>query len=82
MQFKIVENNPFINSNGLDSFMTLKQQYNVILVGISKFVNNEYNLIKNPTQKDVFHVGDYAIVMGNTIGKDKITEVFGVEEGI
>jgi voltage-gated potassium channel len=82
MQFKIIENNPFINSNGLDSFMTLKQQYNVILVGISKFVNNEYNLIKNPTQKDVFHVGDYAIVMGNTIGKDKITEVFGVEEGI
>jgi voltage-gated potassium channel len=82
MQFRITENNPFINTNGLDSFMALKQKYNVILVGISKLVNNEYNLIKNPTNKDTFQAGDYAIVMGNTTGKDLITEVFGVEEGI
>jgi K+/H+ antiporter YhaU regulatory subunit KhtT len=62
--------------------MALKQKYNVILVGISKLVNNEHNLIKNPTQKDTLQVGDYAIVMGNTSGKDLIREAFGVEEGI
>jgi voltage-gated potassium channel len=82
MQFRITENNPFINTNGLDSFMAFKQKYNVILVGISKLVNNEHNLIKNPTQKDTIQAGDYAIVMGNTTGKNLLREAFGVDEGI
>jgi voltage-gated potassium channel len=82
MQFKVVASNPFINQKGLDLFLKLKQEYNVILVGISKLNNSSYNLIKNPTNDHQLDVGDYAVIMGNPKGREEITRVFGVAEGI
>ena len=82
MQFKVVASNPFINQKGLDLFLKLKQEYNVILVGISKLSNHSYNLIKNPTNDHQLEVGDYAVIMGNPKGREVITQVFGVAEGI
>lgn len=82
MQFKVVASNPFINQKGLDLFLKLKQEYNVILVGISKLNNRSYNLIKNPTNDHQLDVGDYAVIMGNPKGREEITKVFGVAEGI
>ena len=82
MQFKVVASNPFINQKGLDLFLKLKQEYNVILVGISKMNNRSYNLIKNPTNDHQLDVGDYAVIMGNPKGREEITLVFGVAEGI
>lgn len=84
MQFKITASNPYIQSKGLDCFIDLKSKYNVILVGISKPAPNrgDYELIKNPTNEHTLAENDYAIILGNLGGKKKITEVFGVEEGI
>jgi voltage-gated potassium channel len=84
MQFKITAGNPYIQSKGLDSFVALKNKHNVILVGISKPapVNGEYELIKNPTNAHTIEENDYVIVLGNLKGKQELTTVFGVEEGI
>jgi hypothetical protein len=51
-------------------------------VGISKRINGEAVLINNPTNDHSIDKGDYAIILGNPRGKDLVTEVFGVEEGI
>jgi voltage-gated potassium channel len=84
MQFKITAGNPYIQSKGLDSFIDLKNKHNVILVGISKPspVSGEYELIKNPTNEHTIAENDYVIVLGNLKGKQELTTVFGVEEGI
>ncbi|MFM7709794.1 MAG: potassium channel family protein [Ferruginibacter sp.] len=84
MQFKIITGNPYIRSKGLDSFVDLKNKYNVILVGISKPspANGEYALIKNPTNAHTIEENDYVIVLGNLKGKKELTTAFGVEEGL
>lgn len=82
MQFKMIPSNPFIGKKGLDIFIDLKTKFNVILVGISKAKNNYSLLIKNPTNDHTIELNDYLVVMGNPKGKDQLTELFGVEEGI
>jgi len=82
MQFKITETNPYLGYKGLDLFLELKTKFNVILVGISKENSTESQLIKNPTNMHSLELNNYAILMGNTKGKDAITESFGIEEGI
>jgi len=82
MQFKIINSNPYINHKGLDTFMDLKTKFNIILIGISKAVGNYSSLIKNPTNDHLIELDDYLVVMGNPNGKNQLTEVFGVEEGI
>jgi voltage-gated potassium channel len=82
MQFKINEKNQYIGQKGVDIFIDLKSKYNVVLIGISKLIDKEYALIKNPTNEHTIAENDYVIILGNPAGKKKITEVFGVEEGI
>ena len=82
MQFKIIESNPYVNSKGLDTFIDLKTKFNIILAGISKANNNHSQMIKNPTNEHIIELNDYLIVMGNPKGRDEITKLFGVEEGI
>lgn len=82
MQFKIIESNPYINHKGLDTFIDLKTKFNIILTGISKALDNHSQIIKNPTNEHTIELNDYVIVMGNPKGRDEITKLFGVEEGI
>jgi voltage-gated potassium channel len=82
MQFKILPTNPYVNEKALDLFVRLKQEYNVVLVGISKKQNDSYFLIKNPTNDHKLEANDYAVIMGSPSGRIKITEVFQVSEGI
>lgn len=82
MQFKVTELNPYTNKKGQDTFFELKSKYNVILVGISKSVNNYKVLVKNPTNDHIIELHDYIIIMGNLLSKKIMTDLFGIEEGI
>jgi voltage-gated potassium channel len=82
MQFLVVKENLFINQSYLDVFYSLKKGYNVILVAISKFENGAYKLYKNPEREIKVELNDYLVVMSNQIAKDKIVELFKVDEGI
>jgi len=82
MQFKITSTNPYLNYKGLDLFLELKTKFNVILVGMSKYNATDSILIKNPTNEHTLELDNYAILMGNTKGKEAISASFGIEEGI
>jgi voltage-gated potassium channel len=82
MQFKMIDANPYLSKKGLDTFIELKTKFNVILVGISKAKDNYSSLVKNPTNDHTIELNDYLVVMGSPKGKDQLTELFRVEEGI
>ena len=82
MQYKVINNNEYLNFKCLDLFIELKQNFNMILVGISKFDGRDYKLIKNPSNDNIVSVNDYLILLGNTEAKEKIYSKFKVEEGI
>ncbi len=80
-EFKVDEKNPFLSSNCLDTFITLKKEHNAILLGISKKTGSEYELIKNPGEKDTIEKGDYIIIVADGTTKKEIEKLFGVKEG-
>jgi voltage-gated potassium channel len=82
MQFLVTENNPYVSFKGEDLFIELKTKLNVVLMAISKRNNGEITMINVPTNNHVLEAGDYAIIFGNPQGKERVAEVFGVEEGI
>lgn len=76
--------NKFKNTNCFDTFMSLKTDYNVILMGISKPVAGErdkWTLIKNPGKDVLINEGDYLIMMANGASKRKLENVFNAPEG-
>ena len=82
MQYKVIQTNEYLNFKCFDLFIELKQNFNMILVGISKFDGRDYKLIKNPSNDNIVSVNDYLILLGNTEAKEKIFNKFKVEEGI
>jgi voltage-gated potassium channel len=79
MQFRIIEENPFVNAKCFDLFIQLKKDLNVILVGLSK---KNGKLINNPTNQHTVEVGDYLAVLGCPKARMELTSLFQVEEGI
>ena len=82
MQYKVIQTNEYLNFKCFDLFIELKQNFNMILVGISKFDGRDYKLIKNPSNENIVSLNDYLILLGNTEAKEKIYSKFKVEEGI
>lgn len=80
-QYEVISKNPFVNKNCFDSFMDLKIQYDSILLGISKFEDNNWNVIKNPSKNVIIKEGDFLILMTNGINKGKLEDAFKVSEG-
>lgn len=81
LQYKVVMDNHYLNQNYIDTFISLKKENNIILVGISKLVDGQYHLIKNPKDDIQIELNDYLIVIGNDLAKKQIFEKFKIEEG-
>jgi voltage-gated potassium channel len=79
MQFRVIQENPFLNAKCFDLFVQLKKDLNVILVGLSK---KNGKLINNPTNSHTVEVGDYVAVLGCPKARMEMTRLFQVEEGI
>ncbi len=82
MQYKVCPENEYLEYKCLDLFIELKRDFNIVLIGISKFDGHRYKLIKNPTNEHTVSVNDYLVVIGNNESKLKILSKFKVEEGI
>ena len=80
-EYLIKENNSVAHKDYLDVFYKIKEEYDCILLGLSKFDNNERKLLMNPPKGTTVDPGDYLILMGNGIAKKKIQDDFQVEEG-
>jgi len=81
VEFKVESSNPFLRQNCLDAFISLKKEYNVILMGLSKKGKSGYDLIKNPGEDIVIEKGDYLIIVVDGTTKKEIERLFGAKEG-
>ena len=82
MEIIVKRENKFAGTNCFDTFMSLKVDFNVILLGISKPKGNDkWELIKNPGKDITVAVGDYLIMMANGASKRKLEDFFRATEG-
>ena len=81
LQYYTNENSPLIGKQYLDVFVDLKKQFNVVVLGLSRKIDNDYKLIKNPSTEITFKESDYIILLANGDNIPKIEEYFGVSEG-
>ena len=81
-QYLVTDNNPHANREYKDVFQSLKDEHNIILIGISKLgQDGNRNLIKNPADAIIVSPGDYLIMIMTGEDENPITELFGVAEG-
>lgn len=82
-QYKVIEDNHYINKLYNDAFFDVKKKYNSILLGLSKKQKDgEFKLYKNPSDDIKIEKGDYILVITNGLQEVKLIEAFGVEEGV
>jgi len=76
-QYKMLRENSLIGKKYLDTFMTIKQQFNAVVIGmvidgkVSKNPENDYKIKEH----------DYLILISNHNCKKKIEKEFGIKEG-
>ncbi len=80
-EYKIGDANPLLGINCLEAFINLKKDHNAVLLGLSKKREGEYQLIKNPGEKDIIEKGDYIIIVADGSTKKKIERLFNIKEG-
>lgn len=80
-QYKVIENNPFIDQFYDKVFYDMKKEFNVILIGIVKVNGAERKLMKNPEETVKIAEGDYLIMITNKNSVIKLKRFFNVEEG-
>jgi voltage-gated potassium channel len=81
VEYEVNKNNPYLNTDYFNAFVDIKQQFNCVLMGISRLENNDYKLIKNPKKGELINLGDYMILLADGSTKPVIEKLFGVSEG-
>lgn len=80
-EFEVNASNPYRNRSYMDTFIELKQSHNAILIGIAKWENGDYQLLKNPDKPVEIQENDHLILITNGVVKKEIERKFGVKEG-
>ncbi len=80
-QYLVTDKNPYLNKNYDDAFVALKLKYNIVLLGITKKVNNKQQLLVNARSDTIIEKGDYLIIMVGGKVKKRVEKVFGIHEG-
>lgn len=81
VEYKINGNNNLVNKNYIDAFISLKKDFNSVLMGISRKVDTEFKIIKNPKSDLKILEGDYLIVLADGRSKKLLSKEFGENEG-
>lgn len=81
-EFKVLDNNPYVNKKYGTIFYDLKKECNVILVGLVKTEEGKRMLYKNADDDMVVEEGDYLIILMNKIAVKKLTGLFKTSEGL
>ncbi len=80
-EYCVNENNPFIGKNCHQVFHELKEQFDAILMAISKGKGEQRRIITNPSKEVSVEKNDFLVLMCNGIAKRKVKKVFAVSEG-
>lgn len=76
-QYRVIETNPYLGKTYIEAFIQLKQDLNIILIGLVV----DGHLVKNPSDDYSIKKDDYLVIIsyGDTTNFSK---TFGVEEGV
>ncbi|UTW60879.1 potassium channel protein [bacterium SCSIO 12741] len=80
-EYRISNDNPLLGRTYGELFFELKKEANVILIGLTKIIEDERVLLKNPPNDTIIDVGDYLIMIMNGGASRKIEKIFHTEEG-
>lgn len=80
-EYKVIDQNPYLNKDYVDAFVDLKLTYDCVLLGLSKVVDNKRVLLKNPAKGVKIEMGDHMLLMTNGDTKKRIETDFGIFEG-
>ncbi len=81
-QFLVKPDNIYANTPYDKAFFDLKRDCNVVLIGLVKCNNGERKLLKNPEGNVKIEAGDYLLMMMDGKGRNKLSKLFHIEEGI
>jgi len=81
-QFLVKPDNMYTNTPYDKAFFELKRDCNVVLIGLVKFINGHRKLLKNPEGNVKIEAGDYLLMMMDGKGRNKLSKLFHIEEGI
>jgi voltage-gated potassium channel len=81
-EYKVIETNPYLNTDYMDAFVSLKKKYDTVLIGITKIKNEERVLLKNPSKGVKIELNDYILIISNSNYQKRIEKDFGVKEGV
>ncbi len=80
-EYRMTENNPYVGKVYLEVFIDMKKTHNTVLIGLSRKIENEWQLITNPPDEEIIQANDYLVLMCSGSYKKKLVSAFGVEEG-
>ena len=80
-QFYINDASPLVGEDYLDTFINLKQNFNAILLGVSRLNKQGYTLIKNPSKKITLKATDYIVLIANGANINQLEKYFKTSEG-
>lgn len=80
-EYKVIDQNPYLNKDYIDAFIDVKLKYDCVLLGVSKTIAGERILYKNPSKGLKIELGDHVLLMTNGETKKRIEIDFGIFEG-
>jgi voltage-gated potassium channel len=81
-QFLVKPDNLYANTPYDKAFFDLKRDCNVVLIGLVKVSSGHRKLLKNPEGNVQIEAGDYLLMMMDGKGRNKLANLFHIEEGI
>ena len=81
-EYKVTEINPFLNMDYMNAFIALKKDYDTVLIGITKNINNKRVLLKNPSKGVKIELDDYILIISSSNYQKRIEKDFGIKEGV
>ncbi len=82
LEYRVTAQNPYVGRDYFDAFVDLKRQHDCVLVGINQRQPDGTRVLhKNPSAGLTIGEHDYLVLICDGTAKQKLTKVFGVEEG-
>jgi len=81
-EYRVTEDNPYLNNRYGEAFGDLKAKHNVLLIGIRKASGEDREMIKLPPDDVKIELGDHLIMIVNGVTERVISEMFKTQEGV
>ncbi len=81
LQFQVLKDNQYVGQDCVEVFKHLKDEFNAVLIGLSRLESGSQKLIKNPDKAVSVANQDYMIILATGRSKKMLETKFKVKEG-